>query len=182
MYYLSKWRMTLGGGNTARWFCWNRPKQADYGSSFGCGYAIADLLAVVPLAAFCGCWGALFNAANVRLNKLRGGWKTKWRGGGALLELMVVVVLSSAVCVVVPLGFRCKSTQVQDLLLHDELARIQAGTQLQCVERGVYEQFLNHIQHYPLGHNSSSEETAAAPAWVFKPGAHEVYLDLELFR
>ena len=156
--------------------------QADYGASFGCGYAIVDMLAVLPLAVACGCWGALFNAVNIRLNRLRGRWKNKWRGGGALLELLVVVLLTSAIVVVVPLGFSCKSTQVQHLLLDDELARINAGTQLQCVEREVYEQFLNHIQHYPLDHNSSSEETTETAVWVFKPSAHDVYLDLELFR
>jgi hypothetical protein len=68
---------------------------------------------------------------NIRLNRLRARFLGGKHGIPRLVELLAIVLLTSAVFVVVPLGFECKSTQVQHLLLHDELERIEVGAQLQ---------------------------------------------------
>ena len=119
---------------------------ADFGASVGCGYKLVDMVAVIPLAVACGLWGAAFNAVNIRLNKLRARFLGGKYGIPKLVELLVIVLITSGLFVVLPLGFECKSTAVKDLLQH-ELVRIQGRGQLQCTERTVYEQFLRHIQH-----------------------------------
>ena len=182
--------------------------QVDYGDSIGCGYKFVDIFAVVPLAVALGLWGALFNSANVRL----GLWRKKWLGGKPkahvakrLAELFCIVLLSAAVFTVVPTAFECKSTKVKDLLHHDEIARIQAGARLQCVEVDVYTQFLRRVEHLTLseagleaaGEGGSSEgaaenateggarrrrrrqlaeEEESAQVWVFHESAQEVPL------